>query len=174
MILLSYGIITPPPDPKHIRRGILVGYDHWQLTAFGLAFSCAGISLILDKWRMHKPRFNNRRFFAFVLFFSMTAGISFFSVMIWFFVSGTSSLAFKFIGMIILGVGLFGVIASLTSSIRGIPFQIELTDDPIQQAEVYIRYFNIDAAQSILNNALITHPQRAAEIQNLLNKITVR
>ncbi|MDX2226481.1 MAG: hypothetical protein SFY92_05210 [Verrucomicrobiae bacterium] len=51
LILSSLGIINLPP-PRRPRKALFEDPRHWEITAFGLAFLLAGLSLLPDDRHM--------------------------------------------------------------------------------------------------------------------------
>jgi hypothetical protein len=105
IILISLGVISLPPSR---RRALLDGPRHWQVTCFGIAFFCAGLSFLIQKWK------------ALAVANSVVLLGAFIAPMLWvLFFSKAVDLSMQIFGGICLlcggGGGLFGIFRSIQS-----------------------------------------------------------
>ena len=108
VVLLSLGVIPEGARPK--KQGLFATPHHWQITSFGLAFLCTGISAAFPD-RRHWLLFLNHTVLL-ITFLAPTTWVLFFS--------GAVHPSMQIFGGIALVVGAIGGVLGLLRFARGI------------------------------------------------------
>ncbi len=159
IVLLSLDVL--PYMSRTSKRGLFETPHHWQITSLGVAFACAGLSmLVLKRGRL-------LRVLVGAVFLT-----SFLAPMGWFvYFSGVLSLPQQMLASIPLLLGGAGALFGLVRTAQGKSSVVALADDPVQDAEVLLAYGRKAQAQAVLRRAMQRHPARAAQLQQRLDEI---
>jgi hypothetical protein len=159
IVLLSLGLLPYAPNPR--RRAFFDSPQHWQITCFGIAFFCAGLSLIVANRGRWLP--------ALVGTVTMAALIA---PMAWFFYfSGAVGLPMQLVASIPLAIGAAGAVFGVVRTAQGKSPTVGVARDPVHDAEVLIAHGRTAQARAVLLDAMRRNPSRAAVFQRKLDEI---
>jgi hypothetical protein len=150
IILLSLDIIHYTPSGR--RRGIFTTPHHWQVTSFGVAFFCVGLSFLLEKTHI-----------IIRLLIGSTLLLSFCIPIFWvLFYSEQVGLLMQIFGGFCLACGFFGALAGLIQTARGKSANFNFGADPLAYADYYLSYGRREQATELLKRAAKDKPDKAA------------
>lgn len=159
IVLISLGVLPYTPRSKH--GAVFDGPQHWQVTSIGLAFFCAGGTIILDK--------RNRWLNALL---GMLLLLAWGAPMLWFvYFSGALSVPLRVIASFPLLLGLAGALWGLLRTLQGKSAALVVPRDPVHDADVFLAYGRTAQAKAVLLDAIKRYPARRAELQRKLEKI---
>jgi len=159
LVLISLDLLPYTPAPS--KRALFDHPRHWQITGLGLAFFCAGLSLLLARRGRWLSVLVGAVFLA-----------AFLAPMVWFvYFSGVLSLPMRLLFSVPLALGGAGAVFGLVRTAQGKSATLSLADDPLMDANVHLAYGRTAQAQAVLRRAMQRDPARAAEFQRKLEEI---
>lgn len=159
IVLISLGVL--PYSPSIRRRAVFDNPQHWQITSLGVAFFCAGLSMLVAQRGRWLPVFVGTVFLA-----------AFLVPMVWFVhFSGVLGLPMRILFTVPLALGGAGAVFGLVRTAQGKSTTLSLADDPVMDANVLLAYGRTAQAQAVLLQAMQRDPARAAEFQSKLEEI---
>lgn len=160
IVLISLGVL--PYSPSTRKRAVFDNPQHWQITGMGIAFFCAGLSLLVAQ--------RGGRWLSVLIGTVFLA--SFLSPMVWFVhFSGVLGLPMRILFTVPLALGGAGAVFGLVRTAQGKSATLSLADDPVMAANVFLAHGRTAQAQAVLLQAMQRDPARAAEFQSKLEEI---
>jgi hypothetical protein len=149
IILISLDIIHYVPSTR--KRAIFSSPHNWQITSIGIAFFFLGLAFLFEKAHL-----------LIRLFVGSTILLSFCTPVVWFlFYSNEVNLLMQIFGGFCLACGFFGGLAGLIQTARGKSADF-VVDDPITNADYYVKYGRKNQAIELLSRAAKNKPDKAA------------
>ena len=159
IVLISLDVL--PYSPSTRKRAVFDNPQHWQITSLGVAFFCAGLSMLVAQRGRWLPVFVGTVFLA-----------AFLVPMVWFvYFSGVPSLPMRVLFTVPLALGGAGAVLGLVRTAQGKSTTVSLADDPVMEANVFLAHGRTAQAQAVLLQAMQRDPARAAEFQRKLEEI---